>query len=66
MAHGYAAGLLSLCGEPGWYFVSKSVGERLCVKGELVVGSQSKNLTVREPSWKQLPPMVNTMWIVTV
>ena len=32
-------GLLRLGGEPGWCFVLKSVGERLCVKGDLVVGS---------------------------
>ena len=55
-------------GGPGWCFVSKSVGERLCVKVDLGVGSQSKNLTAKEPSWKQvgLPPMVNNMLIVPV
>ena len=36
---GYGGGLLELGGEPGWCFVSKSVGERLCVKGDLGVGS---------------------------
>ena len=35
---GYVGGLLRLGGEPGC-FVSKSVGERLCVKGDLGVGS---------------------------
>ena len=55
-------------GGPGWCFVSKSVGERLCVKVDLGVRSQSKNLTAKEPSWKQvgLPPMVNNMLIVPV
>ena len=53
-------------GGPGWCFVSKSVGEQLCVKVDLGVGSQSKNLTAKEPSWKQvgLPPMVNNIMLI--
>ena len=35
----YVDGLLRLGGEPGWCFVSKSIGEWLCVKGDLGVGS---------------------------
>ena len=35
----YADGLLRLGGEPGWCFVSKSIGEWLCLKGDLGVGS---------------------------
>ena len=48
-------------------FVLKSVGDRLYAKGYLGVGSQSRNLTAREPPWKQdgLPPMVNIMWIAS-
>ena len=60
------AGLCWWTGEPGWCFVSKSFGERLCVKRNLGVGSQSRNLTTRDTSWKQfeLPLMVKIMWIV--
>ena len=60
---GYVGGLLRLGDEPGSCFVSKFVGKRLCVKGDLGVGSYSKNLIAREPSWKQvgLHPMVNIM-----
>ena len=36
---GYVGRLLQLGGEPGWCFVSKSVGEQLCVKRDLGVGS---------------------------
>ena len=39
VVQGYVDGLLLLGGEPGWYFVSKSVGEQLCVKEDLGVGS---------------------------
>ena len=51
---GYVGGLFRLGGQPGWGFVSKSAGEQLCVKGDLGVGSYSKNRTAREPSWKQV------------
>ena len=39
VVQGYVDGLLQLGGEPGWCFVSKSIGEWLCVKGDLGVGS---------------------------
>ena len=63
VVQGYVGGLLWLGGQPGWCFVLKSVAEQLYVKGDLSVGSWSKNLTDREPSWKQvgLPPMANIM-----
>ena len=35
----FVGGLLRLGGKPGWCFVLKSVGERLCVKEDLGVGS---------------------------
>ena len=54
VVQGYVGGLLRLGGEPGWGFVSKCAGEQLCVKGDLGVGSYSKNRTAREPSWKQV------------
>ena len=48
-------------------FVLKSVRDRLYAKGDLGVGSWSRNLMAREPPWKQngLPPMVNIMWIAS-
>ena len=39
VVQGYVGGLLRLGGEPGSCFASKSVGERLCVKEHLGVGS---------------------------
>ena len=36
-------------GNSGWCFVSKSVGDWLYAKGGLGKGSQSRNLTTREP-----------------
>ena len=37
------------------------------MKRDLGVGTWSRNLTTREPPWKQdgLPPMVNIMWIAS-
>ena len=54
--------------ESGWCFVSKSVGVQLCPKGDMDVGSYSRNLMAREPSWKPvgLPPTVNIMWIAPI
>ena len=39
VVQGYVGGLLRLGGKPGWCFVSKPIGEQLCVKGDLGVGS---------------------------
>ena len=39
VGQGYVGGLLRVGGEPERCFVSKSVGERLCVKGDMGVGS---------------------------
>ena len=62
----YAGGLLQPGGKPGRCFVSKFVGERLCVRWTCVWAAKSKNLRARQPSWKQvgLSRMVNVMWIV--
>ena len=39
VVQGYVGGLLQLGGKPGWCFVPKFIGERICVKGDLGVGS---------------------------
>ena len=63
---GPVSGLLRLDGEWGWcmHWGLLEIG---CVKRDLGVGTESKNLTAREPPWKQdgLPPMVNIMWIAS-
>ena len=39
VVQGYVGELLQLGGEPGWYFVLKSVREKLCLKWDWGVGS---------------------------
>ena len=64
----YVRGLQWPVVESGWCFVSKSVGGQLCPKGDMGVGSYSRNLMARKPSWKPvgLPPTVNIMWVAPI
>ena len=50
----YVGGLLQMGGEPGWCFLSKSVGERLFVKGDLGVGSYF--FSPLQQKWHSIPP----------